>query len=199
MATCSCLPSPACLVRIHPGLEILRSQSRKWSSRLVRSPFGSMMMAGMPFKRGFLEHGNAQTGLARAGHAGDDRMCGQVGRIVGHLFIGKQSVWRDRRRVPGKSLNRSYQSPAKWVEHIRQYCTRFYTIPQVTRFKKFAEAFSPPQCSVVAIVGVVVIRHRLSSSLSLKLSPPLLSLALSLPGAALRNSIFVTMNMLFAS
>ena len=38
-------------------------------------------------QRGLFEHPNAQTRFAGAGHTRDDRMRGQIGGVVCHLFV----------------------------------------------------------------------------------------------------------------
>ena len=55
------------------------------SARTPRSPFGSGVRAGMPFRERLLDQHDAESGLAGAGDSDDYRMRGQVVRVEGEL------------------------------------------------------------------------------------------------------------------
>ena len=63
--------------------------SGKVSSRLPRSPLGSMAMAGMPSRAASSKQREAEAGLAAAGHADADGVGGEVGAVVEQRLVGR--------------------------------------------------------------------------------------------------------------
>ena len=80
------LPS---LVRIEPGAKIRRRQIGELQKKVCEVPFRVDEDAGNAVDGRLFEQGNTQAGFARAGHADDDAMRGQVGRIVHDVLVGQ--------------------------------------------------------------------------------------------------------------
>ena len=88
----------------------------KLSSRLPRSPFGSMAMAGMPSIAASSSSDRHRPGLAAAGHADADRVRRQVARVVEQQVGPVRAALRRRIRDPDKrspGLRRREVSPWK--------------------------------------------------------------------------------------
>ena len=78
------------------------------SSRLPRSPLGSIAIAGMPSMRRLLEQREAEAGLAAAGHADADRVRRQVPRVVEQRLVGQRILaGRSRAEVEAPSFSKS--------------------------------------------------------------------------------------------
>ena len=72
--------------------------------RLVRSPFGSISSVGMPAARHLLDQHDAETGLARAGHADDHAVGRQVLGLEADVVAGALVGRRRRRARRGTAL-----------------------------------------------------------------------------------------------
>ena len=81
------------------------------SSRLPRSPFGSMAMTGHAVDRGLLDQRQAQPGLAAAGHADADGVGHEVARVVEHGRSRAVFPCRDRTDDQDKK-DRASRNPA---------------------------------------------------------------------------------------
>ena len=76
-------------VRVQPGLEVLRREFRKVQEQVGQVAFGVNNDGGDILEGGLFEDANAQAGLARAGHAGDESVRSQVGGIVEDGLVRK--------------------------------------------------------------------------------------------------------------
>ena len=77
------MPGAPRLVLVDPRPEILRRRALgNVSSRLPRSPFGSMAITGTPSIAASSMSDEAEAGLAAAGHADADRVGDEIARVV---------------------------------------------------------------------------------------------------------------------
>ena len=66
------------------GAKDSAAKSGKVRRRLPRSPFGSRISVGHPLEERLLDEADAEAGLAGSGHADDDAVGGEVGRLHQH-------------------------------------------------------------------------------------------------------------------
>ena len=81
------LPGAPGFIRVDPGLEVLRQQVREVQQQVGHVAFGVDHDGRDAVQRRFFQQADAQTGLARAGHAHHECVRGQVGRVVKQRLV----------------------------------------------------------------------------------------------------------------